>query len=479
MTGLDLCYLPATRQLELFRSGALSPVEVLKAQIARADQVEGQVNAFTGTFFDRALKKAREAEAIYAIRPDDARPLEGLTLAVKEEMPVAGQSNTLGSLIYQGKIGEVTHPAVARLAEAGAIIHARTTVPEFCVHWATYSRLHGVTTNPWRKDITCGGSSGGSGAALAAGTATLATGSDIGGSIRSPAAACGVVGFKPPHGRVPSLPPFNIEGYLAYGPMARTTADCALMQNVMSGQHPDDIASLPCRMEIPLSYENVKGLRFAYTLDVGNEVVADDVKEHTLAALDILRDMGAVLEHVDLGWTRETAYAARDYMDFLLGADLVRDCEANPDLVCDYTRFLADRSKTVTRDRAVRAIEVAGEMYATLGPVLHRCHALICPAMITHEVRADQPVWERMEINGRSVDTDYEFTLLPQFNMLGRLPVLGVPTGIARSGLPMGVQVISRPFDDARVFRVAAALESAMPLYDCEARRPKFCLPVA
>ncbi|WP_299850359.1 amidase [uncultured Roseovarius sp.] len=472
MSDLELCYLPALRQIEMFRAREVSPVEVLEAQIARAEAVEPVVNAFTETFFDQARDQARHAEKIYMARTGEARPLEGLTVGIKDEMDVAGQRNTSGSLIYKEQIATEDHPVAARLRDAGAIFHARTTTPEFCCAWVTSSRLYGTTTNPWHCDFTCSSSSGGSAASLAAGTSSLATGSDIAGSIRGPAAACGVVGYKPPYGRVPDLPPFNLDPYNTVGPLARHVTDCALMQNVIAGHHPGDIATLREQIDIPLQHEGVKGLTLAYTLDVGNEVLADDVRAHTLQALDRLADQGAIIEHVDLGWTRETTYAARDYLDFGLGHYLQQEATAHPDLVCDYTAFLAERSKTATVEKVYRSQELAAEMYSSIAPVLERAHAMICPAFITHEVRAEQPLWETMIVSGREIDTDYEFHLLPQFNMLNRLPVLAVPTGIADSGLPMGVQVVGRSFDDPRVFRVAAALEQVTPFFDCAAHRP-------
>lgn len=474
MSDLDLCYMPARQQLDLFRKGSLSPVEVLDAQIARAEVVEPHINAFAFTFFDQARMQAKQAETIYATRPDDARPLEGLTVGIKDEMDVAGQPNTMGSLIYKDTIAATDHPVVARLRDAGAIFHARTTVPEFCSAWVTESRLHGTTRNPWQQAYTCSASSGGSGASLAAGTSSLATGSDIAGSIRGPAAACGVVGYKPPYGRVPEPSAAGLDPYLSAGPLTRTVADCALMQNVISGYCPADIATLRDKTTIPLDHDGVAGLKIVYTLDVGNEVLAPDVRRHTLAAMDRLSEQGAIIEEVDLGWTRETTYAARDYLNFLFGQDLLQEYEAHPDLVCDYTRFLAERARTSTARQVHAAQQMAASMYETIGPVLEEAHALICPVFMTHEVLADQKIWDTMTIEGRTVDTDYEFHLLPQFNMLGRLPALAVPSGLAPSGLPMGVQIVARSYDDARVFRVAAALEKALPLFDCAERRPSF-----
>lgn len=472
MSDLELCYMPAVKQLELFRRGDLSPVEVLRAQIARVEKVEPSLNAFTDTFFEQALDDARSAEQIYAKDPDRARPLEGVTVAIKDEMPVTGQRNTQGSLIYKDYVADEDHPVVARLRTAGAIFHARTATPEFCCAWITSSRLHGTTGTPWNLDYTCSGSSGGSGASLAAGTSTLATGSDIGGSIRGPAAACGVVGYKPPFGRNPDLPPFSLDWFNHVGPMARTVADCALFQNSMSGFHPKDIATLREDMVIPLAQESIEGLKIGYTFDVGNQVVAPEVEDYTRQALSHLADQGAVVEEVDLSWGPETIVAARDYLDHLFGHYLVRAKKEHPELICDYTSYLADRSQTVGAEAFFKAYEVCGRMYETIGPLLESYYALICPTFVTHEVKAEQQPWEPMTVRGKVFDSDYEFSLMPQFNMLSRLPVLAVPAGIAGNGLPVGIQIVGRSYDDPRVFRVAAALEQAAPWMDCPERRP-------
>jgi len=168
----------------------------------------------------------------------------------------------------------------------------------------------------------------------------------------------------------------------------------------------------------------------------------------------------------------ETNASARDYLDHLFGHTLVREVDAHPDLVCDYTRFYADRARRSTVDAFFSALEVAGRMYETIGPILEACDALVCPSLVTHEVEADQPPWALMDVRGRSIDSDYESTLLPPFNMLSRLPVLAVPAGIAPNGLPVGIQIVSRSYDDVGPFRVAAALEASAPWLDTPARRP-------
>ncbi|HEY2594385.1 MAG TPA: amidase, partial [Chloroflexota bacterium] len=301
----DPCYLSAADALRLFRSRKLSPLELATAVIARAQAVEPAVNAFAETFYEQALDQARAAEARYAGRGAPPRPLEGLLVAVKEDAPIAGQGRTLGSLPLRDVVADKTAVFVQRIIDAGGIVHARTTTPEFSCAPVTWTKLWGVTRNPWDTAYSPGGSSGGSGAALAAGSATLATGSDVGGSIRMSASCCGVVGFKPPYGRVPEVEIFNLDHYCHEGPMARTVADCALLENVIAGPDPSDVASLRPKLEIPGQLESVRGLRIALSTDLGCYHVDADVAANTRAAADRLRDAGATVVEVSLPWQKE------------------------------------------------------------------------------------------------------------------------------------------------------------------------------
>ncbi len=198
---------------------------------------------------------------------------------------------------------DVTSPNNERILKAGGIVHARTATPEFSCSSVTHTRLWGVTRNPWNLKFTPGGSSGGSAASLASGTTPIATGSDIGGSIRIPASCSGVVGYKPPYGRNPDDPPFNLDPYCHTGPLARTVADAILLQNVMCGPSPADIASLRPKLRLPMQYKPIKGWRIAYSIDLGFYNVDKDVVANTKAALDVFRSLGATVEEVDLGWT--------------------------------------------------------------------------------------------------------------------------------------------------------------------------------
>ncbi|MEX2296986.1 MAG: amidase [Dongiaceae bacterium] len=473
MIDLELCYMPATEALTRFRARTLSPVDIVTAQIARAEATEPIINAYCNRYFDEALDRARKAESRYAKPGGRPRALEGLTLAIKDEADVKGQRSTNGSLVHKDHIATRTNPAIDRLLRAGAIAIGRTTCPEFCSAWITDTRIHGTTRSPWNQAFTCGGSSGGSGAVLAAGSATLATGSDIGGSIRVPASLCGVVGFKPPHGRNPNDPPFSLDSYNVIGPLTRTVADAALMQNVTAGAHPHDIAAIRPKLRLPAESGGIEGWKIGYSLDFGFWPIDSDVREQTMAALQALESAGAVVEPVDIVWTSELQKACMGYLDHLFGGAMQRYERRYRELLCDYTHWYADRAGTTTAEDFLHAFDMAAAFHDQMGPMLERYQAFVCPTVSAAAVKADQRPWEKMQVAGRTIDTDYDWPLTYPFNMLGRLPVLAVPAGIGRDGLPVGIQIVARAFDDTRCFRVAAALERVRPWLDTPTRRPK------
>ena len=210
MTDLELCYLPATEALQRFRSKTLSPVELLDAMLQRIEETEPVINALTFKHFDEARDRAKKAESKYAVGKRTGA-LEGLPVGIKDESYIKGKPTSNGSLLKKDFVADTTSVNNQRILRAGALVHARTATPEFSCAGYTNSRLWGVTRNPWNPQLTPGGSSGGSAASLAAGTSSIATGSDIGGSIRIPAATCGLVGYKPPYGRNSDDSPFNLD----------------------------------------------------------------------------------------------------------------------------------------------------------------------------------------------------------------------------------------------------------------------------
>ena len=469
----DLCYLPAASALELFRARKLSPVELAQAVIARAEAAEPAINAFAVTYYEQALEQARAAEARYAGRGGEPGPLEGLLVAVKEEAPIAGQLNTLGSLPLRDVVAGQTAVFVQRIIDAGGIVHARTTTPEFSCAPVTWTKLWGVTRNPWHTAFSPGGSSGGSGASLAAGTTTLATGSDIGGSIRIPASFCGVVGFKPPYGRVPEVEIFNLDHYCHEGPLARTVADCALLENVIAGPDPSDVASLRPKLVIPAELGPVTGLRIALSPDLGCYRVDDDVAANTRAAADRLRKAGAVVEEVTLPWQlEEIKRAARIHFGAIFGPSVRELYEQHGDELTSYARRFVTDAGEISKDDLVTGLELEGRIYAPLGALLAEYDALICPTFAVPALPAEYDVDDAISVNGQPCGDWLDVMMTLPFNIASRCPVLSVPSGRSREGVPTGLSVVGKTYDDVTAFQVAAAHERRFPWFDDPARRP-------
>jgi Asp-tRNA(Asn)/Glu-tRNA(Gln) amidotransferase A subunit family amidase len=476
MTSLDdLHYLSATEARRLFQARALSPVELLDAVIARAEEVEPTVNALCQTLHDRARADARESERRYMGQGGPVRPLEGIPTAIKEEEAIAGEPWTLGSLVYEDAVAERTSCFAQRIFDAGAVVHARSTTPEFSCAGFTHSRLWGVTRNPWNPDFAVGGSSGGSGAALAAGTTTLASGSDIGGSIRIPASFNGVVGFKPPYGRVPQDPPFNLDTYCHTGPMARTVADCLLFENALAGPDPADIVSLRPKLELPEEIPGVEGLRIAVSADLGDWPLDPEVRRNTAEIAFALRDQGAVVEEVDLVLPRaEVIRAAAIHFQLGFAADIARVAAEHSDLMNDYALRIGQWSAELAGDGSqLEKHELEGRLYRRLGELFERYDALICATcgtrgLVAGESYVDTP----LEVGGMVLDDYFQSLLTVVFNLFSRCPVLAVPSGFADNGVPTGIQIAGRTYDDLTPFRIGAACERARPWLDVPERRP-------
>ncbi|HCU96519.1 MAG TPA: amidase [Actinobacteria bacterium] len=469
----DLHYLSATEALALFRARELSPVELMTAVIERAEAVEPVINAFAETHYHQALAQARAAEARYAGKGGEPRPLDGLPVAVKEEAEIAGQRNTLGSLPLRDVVAAQTAAFVQRIIDAGGIVHARTTTPEFSCAPVTWSRLWGVTRNPWNPQYSPGGSSGGSAAALAAGTAVLATGSDIGGSIRIPASFCGIVGFKPPYGRVPEMATFNLDHYCHEGPMARTVADCALLENVIAGPHPSDVASIRPKLEIPGELAAAAGMRVAFSADLGCYRVDTDVAANTREAADRLRAAGVRVEEVSLPWDLEMIkQAARIHFGMIFGPSIKEIHAKHADDLTSYTRNFVAESDQISKDDFVTGLALEGQIYAPLGQLLADYDALLCPTFAVPSLPAGYDPGEPVPVNGQTSEDWMDVLMTLPFNIASRCPVLSIPSGLSRDGVPTGLSIIAPTYDDVTAFRIAAAHEDRFPWFDPRKRRP-------
>lgn len=459
---MDLHDLTATDVLAVYAAGTLSPVEVTAALIARAEAVNPAINALADRYFDAAMAQARQAEARW--RNGTARRLEGLPVLVKDSQRIAGRRTTFGSLLFMDSVDAQSDPMPERLLDAGAICLARSTTPEFCLLGVTHSRAWGVTRNPFDLRLTPGGSSGGSAAAVAAGIAPVGTGTDIGGSVRIPAACCGLVGFMPPRGRNPHGYPANLDPYDHCGPLTRTVQDAALMQSVTAGAHPNDLFSLRETVALPAEAGPVGGMRIALSMDLGCYRVDPGVRANTLAFAEALRALGCTVEEVDIGWGPWIEEGAmRWYGAMHMSRSLIPLAETQGDRMTDYARSFADLARATSADDALRSWDTVHRMYATLGPILQRFDALICPTNALPAVPADQdPLTARLTIDGAEVHPENGWVMTWPFNMMSVLPVMTVPTGRVQ-GVPTGAQIVGRSYDDATVFRLALAYQAAAP----------------
>lgn len=437
-------------------------MELLQAVVSRAEQTEPRINAFTDTYFEEALEQAAAAADAYAA--GTARVLEGLPIAIKDEPAIAGRRTTQGSLLFADSVPDSTDPVPERVLAAGGIVHARTAAPEFSMAIVTWSFLHGITRNPWNLELTSGGSSGGSGASLAAGTSTLASGSDIAGSIRIPAALCGLVGFKPPYGRVPEYWPWNREPFNAAGPLARTVGDTILFQNVISGPLRGDLWSLP-PYRIPTSFPPIDGMRVALSADLGFFVPDAETVAALAAAAGLLEHLGARVEPVDPGWQDRVKQVVLDHLRFQSGAvlqsDLPPGCEGE---LTPYVRdFLA--LPEVTTERWIAGWEYLDHMYRNLETRVFEAgyDVLVCPTLTTTEIPADLGHPDAGPPVG--LDAQLDLAMTYPFNALGKLPVVSIPIGFsAGTGVPIGMQIVGPPDRDDVPFRVAAGMPLPPPL---------------
>lgn len=456
--------LTAADALAAMRAKDLSPVELLESVIARAETVEPIVNAFAERRYEQALAAASASADRYA-NGARTRPLEGLPVALKEEVPVRGWRMRHGSVVID-EVAEVTSPLAERIFKAGAVVHARTTTPEFSCAGYTHSELWGVTRNPWNTDVTAGGSSGGSGASLAAGSSMLASGSDIGGSIRLPASINGVVGFKPPHGRVPVDPPFNLDRYCHDGPMARTVTDCAVFENVLAGPHPMDVTSLRPKLRIPSVLKPIDGWRVAICVNLGAWDVDEEVAANTRAVGHALEEAGATVEEVELPWTMDQVKAAaRRHFGMIAGAEIAEHVAAYPDDVSDYVEAWATEARTTLAEPGafLHGLEAEQAMWEPLGELFRRCRAVIAPTWAVTGIPAGDSFLGQLTPDGGPNDRQYSVMMTTPFNILSPCPVLAAPSGVASNGVPTGVQVVGRTYSDVDVFRIGAALERVRP----------------
>ena len=468
----DIAYLPATAQREAFLRGELAPSEVLAAQLQRIgalDAGEHGIGAVTEILEQDAVAQARVADESYARarrNPAPLPPLLGITVATKEKHGIAGLSLSQGLQSQRHVVAQKDHPLVERLRAAGAVIHARTTSPEFSCATITHSPMWGVTRNPFNREKSPGGSSGGSGAALAAGFTTLATASDIAGSTRIPAAFTGTVGYKAPYGRIPGAGYLARDWYRGDGPMAHTVADTALLTSVLSGAHHEDANSWGRHgvSPLPAVLPELGSIRFGVSTRLGDFPVSEPVVRALDAVVQQLRAVGATVEEVELPWTtsqvRETFLA---HFGHILAPAMQEVIGDSTDGRAAYTdRFIADALQAGQRYSLIDSLQLDHRMNEELNQATADIDILLCPTNAMDWLDADGQYLQGLRVGQHNLEHYWEGHMTSPFNICNQRAVLNLPMGVGDAGVPIGLQVVGAPREEHTVFAAAALLEALL-----------------
>jgi amidase len=460
----DLCFTPATALARLFRARKASPLEVMEAVLARIDRVNPALNAYVTLAREPALAAARAATR--ALRRKAALPpLHGVPVSIKDLTPTKGIRTTWGSKIYADHVPEEDALIVERLKAAGAIVVGKTNTPEFGAGGNTFNAVFGATRNPWNPALTCGGSSGGAAVALATGMGPIAQGSDLGGSLRMPAAFCGVVGFRTTPGLVPVYPrELAWDSLSVSGPMARTVADTALVLSVMAG--PDDRAPLSYAVDTreftrAVRAPSVKGWRVAWTPDLNGLIPVDpEVVRVAEGAVRVFRSLGARVEAAccDFSEVEEIVLATRGVSMVAQHADRLprwRD-QMQKGLVWNVEQGLSLTPQAIARGEKLRTV-----LWHRVRGFMASRDLLILPTTAVLPFPVEQPY--PTEIAGKRLEHYIQWAYLTYGITLTGLPVISVPCGFTGSGLPVGLQIVGRRRQEAAVLRAAAAFEAAAP----------------
>ncbi|MCZ2837903.1 amidase [Modestobacter sp. VKM Ac-2985] len=462
MSDLDeLCTRPATELVALVRDREVSARELMDAHLDRIERLNPELNAIVTLDAEGARAAADAADARLAAG-EPVGPLHGLPVAHKDTHATGGMRTTWGSPLHAETVPDRDELVVARLKAAGAIRVGKTNVPEFAAGSHTFNTLFGATHNPYRHGLSAGGSSGGAAAALAAGLVPIAEGSDMGGSLRNPAAFCNVVGLRPTPGRVPSHPTAIGWSQLSVqGPMGRTVGDVALGLSALAGPDPRVPISLTdpgAPFAAPLPTE-LTGLRVAWAPDLGGQVPVDPaITAVLMEQLGVFRDLGATVEEdcPDLAGADEAFGVLRAWLFEASFGALVRE---HPDQVKETIRWNAARGAALTGADVGRAEVAHTALFERVVAFFERFDVLLAPTtqVLPFPVEQEYPT----EVAG-----------VPQEDYLGWMrsctlisatgcPALSVPGGFTPDGLPVGLQVIGAPRADRRVLEVGHAFEQA------------------
>jgi amidase len=445
--------------VDKLKAGDVTPLELLDALEQRIAEVDGQVNALPTICFDRARTHAR----VLMDKPAAERGLlAGLPVPIKDLTDVKGVLTTQGSPIYKDNIPARSDILVEHLENNGAVIYAKSNTPEFGAGANTFNEVFGATRNPWDTSRSAAGSSGGAAVALATGTAWLAHGSDMGGSLRNPASFCGIVGMRPSIGRVAHTPKFRIDRNLGVqGPMARNVEDLALFLDAMSGEHPGDPLSLPVLPESFLSAARSgnKPKRIAYSPDLGITPVDPEVATITRKAAQRFAEAGAIVEeaHPDLREAHECFHVLRAFDFAISKAALLR---SRRDLLKPEVIWNIEEGLKLTVEQLERAEAQRMAMTTRTLEFFKSYDLLLTPATIV----APFPVENRYvaECAGKKFDNYVEWLGIVYAITLACCPALSLPCGFSSSGLPVGLQMVAPPRGEARLLAGAKVLEDIL-----------------
>jgi amidase len=443
------------------RAGEVTPLDLLDVLEKRIAEVDGNVNALPILCFDRARDHARHLMRKPAA---DRGLLAGIPVPIKDLTDVAGVRNTQGSPIFKDNIPARSDVLVERLEDNGAVIYAKSNTPEFGAGANTFNEVFGPTLNPWDISRSAAGSSGGAAVALATGTAWLAHGSDMGGSLRNPASFCGVVGLRPSIGRVAHTPKFGIDRTLGVqGPMARNVEDLALLLDAMSGEHASDPLSLP---KLPSSFLSAarsgdKPKRIAYSPDFGITPVDPEVAAITRKAAERFAEAGAIVEeaHPDLSEAHECFHVLRAFDFAISKAALLRKHRdlLKPEVIWNIEAGLKLSVEQIERAQAQRVA-----MAARAAEFFKTYDLLLAPATIVPPF----PVENRYvaACAGKTFDNYVEWLGIVYAITLACCPALSLPCGFTASGLPVGLQMVGPPRGEAPLLTGARVLEDLLGL---------------
>jgi Asp-tRNA(Asn)/Glu-tRNA(Gln) amidotransferase A subunit family amidase len=459
---LDLAYMPAAELARRIADGELSPLEAVSNSLARIEEVNQRLNCFCFVWSEEALAAARTASDT-AARRDTRGPLHGVPVALKDTTPTAGHTTTLGSFTHEHWVPQRDAYIAGALKRAGAIIVGKTTTPEFAHSSVTDSPLWGVTRNPWNLKRSPGGSSGGSGAAVASGCVPLAEGTDMGGSVRIPAAWCGVVGLKPGLGRIPmDILPGLFDTLSHHGPLARCVDDARLFVAAVQGPDDADILSVTSPLDLAAgSGPRVQGMRIAFSADLGCWDVAPDVASAVRSASFGLRDLGMIVEEVGVGLTPRDEDVWEELWGVFMAAYYGQFVAEYGERMDPDVLALIDRGNQMSAVQLKRLDIERTDLWRRLAKVFSTHDAIVCPTMAAGPVpaaKADRQVVAR-PADGRSHSVD----MTAVFNLAAPCPALSVPCGWDAEAMPVGLQVIGRRWREDTVLAIGQAFEQSIP----------------